>query len=99
MGSLASTPCSSARASTWSSPDETTRKIDLVNYERHQLRLQSSAIVGKSIVLKRKLFGRIASGFMTEAEALDYIARYGSHKRLIEMERIKMKYGLDTGEG
>jgi hypothetical protein len=44
-------------------------------------------------------YGRIASGFMTEAEALDYIARYGSHKRLIEMERIKMKYGLDTGEG
>ena len=41
--------------------------------------------------------GMLASGFMTEAEALDYIARYGEH--LIEMGRIRMKYGLDAGEG
>jgi hypothetical protein len=36
-------------------------------------------------------WGMIASGFMTEAEALDYIAGYGSREHLIETERIKMK--------
>jgi hypothetical protein len=38
-----------------------------------------------------KRLGMIASGFMTEAEVLDYIARYGSREHLIETERSKMK--------
>jgi hypothetical protein len=59
-----------------------TKPLSLVRPKTSRMRLPDAAAND---------WGMIASGFMTEAEALDYIARYGSREHLIETERSKMK--------